>query len=479
MDVKGAKKVLVRAFAIYWALVLLIYAVAYPQFRYAEVNSKSVTPSSVIDEITDGEVVTQEFEIRMNRIRGVSLFAGTYDRVNTGSMRIVLSNREGTVLAEETRDAASFKNNAYTYIGLKSPIICSEMESIVLSITTDGCTPGNALTVYSGVEWAEGTPVENERYASLNGSYTIGRLCIDMVGDLERPFYILYWVIVTGVFLLALLLCLYWWSKAKKGMNNPLVAVCTLMTRYGLLFRQLVSRDFKTKYKRSSLGLVWSFLNPLLTMAVQYVVFSTLFKSDIKNFPVYLLTGIVFFSFFSEAVTLGMTSITSNASLIKKVYVPKYIYPFTRVISSLINFLLALVPLFLVMLVTASPFHLSLVLLLFDILCFVGFIIGISLLLTTAMTFFQDTQFLWNVISMIWMYLTPLFYPESIIPRQIIGVYRLNPLYQFITFARICIIDGISPEPVMYLNCILSASLFLVLGVWVFRKYQDRFILYL
>ncbi|MBQ6233370.1 MAG: ABC transporter permease [Clostridia bacterium] len=262
-------------------------------------------------------------------------------------------------------------------------------------------------------------------------------------------------------------------------MNNPLVAVFTLMTRYGLLFRQLVSRDFKTKYKRSSLGLVWSFLNPLLTMAVQYVVFSTLFKSDIKNFPVYLLTGIVFFSFFSEAVTLGMTSITSNASLIKKVYVPKYIYPFTRVISSLINFLLALVPLFLVMLVTASPFHLSLVLLLFDILCFVGFIIGISLLLTTAMTFFQDTQFLWNVISMIWMYLTPLFYPESIIPRQIIGVYRLNPLYQFITFARICIIDGISPEPVMYLNCILSASLFLVLGVWVFRKYQDRFILYL
>ncbi|MBR3016915.1 MAG: ABC transporter permease [Clostridia bacterium] len=255
--------------------------------------------------------------------------------------------------------------------------------------------------------------------------------------------------------------------------------VCTLFTRYQLLFRQLVSRDFKAKYKRSALGLIWSFLNPLLTMIVQYIVFSTLFQSDIENFPVYLLIGIVFFNYFSEAVSMGMTSITGNAALIKKVYVPKYIFPISRVISSLINFLLALIPLLLVMVVTGTVFRVFLLLLVFDILCLTGFCMGMGLILSTAMTFFQDTQFLWGVVSMIWMYFTPLFYPESIIPANIIGIYRMNPLYQFVTFARTCIIQGVSPEPMMYLHCIVSAVVVILLGAMIFKKNQDRFILYL
>jgi ABC-2 type transport system permease protein len=255
--------------------------------------------------------------------------------------------------------------------------------------------------------------------------------------------------------------------------------VCALMTKYDFLFRQLVVRDFKAKYKRSMLGMLWSFLNPLLTMAVQYIVFSTLFKSNIENYPVYLLVGIVFFNFFNEAVSMGMTSITSNASLIKKVYVPKYIYPISRVASSMINFLLALIPLVLVMVFTGTSIHPSLVLILFDVMCFLGFIAGMSLLLTTSMTFFQDTQFLWNVVSMIWMYMTPIFYPESIIPANMLPVYRMNPLYQYITFARTCIINGVSPVPMMYLKCIASACVVLVLGAVVFKKNQDRFVLYL
>ena len=227
------------------------------------------------------------------------------------------------------------------------------------------------------------------------------------------------------------------------------------------------------------LGMLWSFLNPLLTMAVQYIVFSTLFKSNIENYPVYLLVGIVFFNFFNEAVSMGMTSITSNASLIKKVYVPKYIYPISRVASSMINFLLALIPLGLVMIITGTGLHPSLLLVVFDVLCFLVFITGMSLLLTTSMTFFQDTQFLWNVVSMIWMYMTPIFYPESIIPANMLPMYRMNPLYQYITFARTCIISGVSPVPIMYLKCIASACVVLVLGAVIFKKNQDRFVLYL
>ena len=262
-------------------------------------------------------------------------------------------------------------------------------------------------------------------------------------------------------------------------MSNPIVSLCTVYSRYSFLIKQLVSRDFKTKYKRSALGMAWSFMNPLLTMSVQYIVFSTLFKSDIPNYPVYLLTGIVFFSFFNEAVTMGMTSITGNAALIKKVYMPKYIYPVSRIFSSLVNFAFTLAPLFLMMIVTGTPFKASMFLLIFDIMCLLAFIIGMTLLLTTAMTFFQDTQFLWSVFSMMWQYLTPVFYPETIIPAQWLPIYRLNPMYQFITFARICITEGVSPAPSAYFYCLFSAAAVLLAGVAVFKKFQNKFVMYL
>ena len=243
--------------------------------------------------------------------------------------------------------------------------------------------------------------------------------------------------------------------------------------------KQLVARDFKLKYRRSSLGMAWSVMNPLLTMTVQYVVFSTIFKSNIPNYPVYLLTGIVFFAFFNEAVNLGMTSIIGNAALIKKVYMPRYIYPISRLITSLVNFALALIPLFLIVIVTKVPIRFSMLLLVFDIACFLVFTIGITLLLSTIVTFFPDVLHLWSVVSMMWQYLTPIFYPETIIPERFIGIYRLNPLYQYITFARTCIIDGISPAPQAYFWCLFFSLGMLLVGGAVFKKYQERFVFHL
>lgn len=268
-----------------------------------------------------------------------------------------------------------------------------------------------------------------------------------------------------------------WRRMTLRGINNPLAMALTMITRYNFLMRQLVSRDFKKKYKRSVLGVAWSFLNPLLTMGVQYIVFSTLFRRDTRNYPVYLLTGTVFFNFFNEACTHGMDSITSNAALIKKVYIPKYIFPFSRVISSLINFLLTLIPLTLVMLLTGTPIRPSAVLLVFDIACMTAFVTGMVLLLTTAMTFFQDTRFLWGVASMLLMYLTPIFYPVSIIPQSFLPLYSLNPMVQYITFARTLLIDGVSPGPGLYAMCMASGALFLTAGVIAFRRMQDRFML--
>ena len=484
MDCKKSKKLLAMLAACYWALVLVVYLVAGNQFHYTAVTSDALSASTTIGELVDGITVTQTVAMPAEQTTGLELLAATYGRANSGTLHLVLTNEAGDAVLAQNVNVGTLADGKYTSIPLTGAMETRRGETYTLTLTTTGCTPGNAVTLYCGNTVMAGRfdIVQNiadaDRYV-INGEPGIGKLCVKVNGVRMLSFYRVYWLIVAGAFVVIAACCMVWWKQAKRGKNNPLVAICTLNTRYAFLIKQLVSRDFKTKYKRSVLGMAWSFLNPLLTMSVQYIVFSTLFKSDIPNYPVYLLSGIVFFNFFSEAVSMGMTSITGNASLIKKVYMPKYIYPVSRILSSLVNFALAILPLFLVMIFTGTAFRPSLLLLVFDILCLLGFVTGMGLLLTTAMTFFQDTQFLWGVISLMWMYLTPVFYPESIIPAKFLTLYHMNPMYQYITFARICIIDGISPEPMAYLWCIVSSLVVFALGVVTFKKNQDKFVLYL
>ena len=484
MDFKRSKRLMAIWAACYWILAVTIYLVAGQQFHYTAVTSDALSATTTVGELVDGMTITQRLIAPAESLTGFDLMAATYGRSNTGTLHAVFTNNAGEVVAAKDIDIATLPESKYFTISLDSVAQVQAGDPLTLTLTTTGCMPGNAITIYCGDTIVAGrfdivqSISEADRY-TINGVPGAGKLCVKVNCIRTLTFYRDYWLIIGGAFAALALLCLYWWRGTKDGRNNPLVAMCMLFTRYGFLIRQLVSRDFKTKYKRSALGMAWSFLNPLLTMSVQYVVFSTLFKSDIPNYPVYLLSGIVFFNFFNEAVSMGMTSITGNASLIKKVYMPKYIYPVSRILSSLVNFALAIIPLLLVMLITGTAFTPALLLLIFDMLCLLGFVTGMSLLLTTAMTFFQDTQFLWGVVSMMWMYLTPLFYPESIIPAQFLTVYHMNPMYQYITFARICIIDGVSPEPMAYLWCILSSVVVLGLGILTFKRHQDKFVLYL
>ena len=484
MDFKKTKKLLAILAACYWAMVLVVYLVAGDQFHYTAVTSDALSASATIGELMDGMTVTQKVTMPAEQTTGLELLAGTYGRANGGTLHLALTNEAGDAVLMQDVDVGTLADGRYTTIPLSAPVETQRGEKFTLTLTTTGCAPGNAVTLYCGNTVMAGRfdIVQNiadaDRYA-INGEPGIGKLCAKVNGIKTLSFYKVYWLIVAGAFAVIAACCVHWWKQAKQGKNNPLVSISTLYTRYAFLIKQLVSRDFKTKYKRSVLGMAWSFLNPLLTMSVQYIVFSTLFKSDIPNYPVYLLSGIVFFNFFSEAVSMCMTSITGNASLIKKVYMPKYIYPVSRILSSLVNFALAILPLFLVMLFTGTAFRPPLLLLVFDILCLLGFVTGMGLLLTTAMTFFQDTQFLWGIVSMLWMYLTPLFYPESIIPAKYLVFYHMNPMYQYITFARICIIDGVSPEPMAYLWCIVSSLVVLALGIVAFKRHQDKFVLYL
>lgn len=484
MDMKKSKRFLLGLAAIYWALVLMIYAVAHEQFHYTAVTSDALSPIASIGELVDGMEVRQRMTVPADRMDSLDIMAGTYGRANIGVLRMVLTDEAGAVVGQGTAELGTFLEGKYTTVPLEQPVEDRRGEKLTLTLTTEGCAPGNALTLYFGNTITAGrfdiaqTVPQDELY-TVNGETGTGKLCIKMNGIQVLSFYRWYWPIMCVLFAMACAYVLSCLKQAQQGKNNPIVLLCTTYSRYGFLIRQLVSRDFKAKYKRSALGMAWSFLNPLLTMAVQYIVFSTLFKSDTPNYPVYLLSGIVFFSFFSEAVSMGMTSVTGNASLIKKVYMPKYIYPVSRILSSLVNFGLAIIPLFLVMLVTGTAFTPALLLLIFDVLCLLGFVTGMVLLLSTAMTFFQDTQFLWGVVSMMWMYLTPLFYTENIIPQKLLVFYHMNPMYQYITFARVCIISGASPAPTAYLWCVVSSVAVLLLGILTFKHHQDKFALYL
>ena len=198
--------------------------------------------------------------------------------------------------------------------------------------------------------------------------------------------------------------------------------------KYKWLLQELVIRDLKIKYRRSVLGYLWSVLNPLLMMLVLTVVFSTVFRFDIPNYPVYVLTGQLLFSFYNESTTMAMDSILTGASLIKKVYLPKYIFPLSKVLSTFVTMLFSLIALFIVMIVTDAEFHVTLILLPVAFLYMLIFSLGVSLILSVSVIYFRDIKHLYGVFLSALNYLTPIFYPTSILPEWVKQWMFFNPL---------------------------------------------------
>lgn len=243
----------------------------------------------------------------------------------------------------------------------------------------------------------------------------------------------------------------------------------------------MVVRDVKLKYRRSFLGYLWSVLNPLLVMLVMTAVFSRLFRFDIPNYPVYLLAGQMIFSFHQEASNFAISSITGGGALIKKVYLPKYIFTLSKVISSLVNLLFSFAALLLVMVITRTPFTWHVLLFPIVILQVFLFEVGLGMFLAQAAVFFRDIQYIWGVILTLWTYLTPLFYPESTLEHA--GFLSLikycNPMFSYVRQFRDCMLYGQFSEPIMITLGWLWALFFLVLGAVTFYKTQDKFILYI
>lgn len=252
--------------------------------------------------------------------------------------------------------------------------------------------------------------------------------------------------------------------------------------KYSDLIKELVQRDLKLKYRRSFLGYLWSVLNPLLIMIVLTVVFSTMFDRNIENYPVYLLTGRMLYDFLKASTTQGMKSVYGNASLLKKVYVPKYIFTFSKVTSCLVDTALSMGALLIVMVATRAPFYWQLLLSPLVLIQIYVFCIGLGFFLAQLNVFFKDIQYIYSAVTTAWLYLTPIIYPIERLdgsPVLQYGITHFNPLYYYVAQFRSLVYYGEIPSLQLFLGGWAFAIGMLMIGVYFFQRNKDKFILYI
>lgn len=243
------------------------------------------------------------------------------------------------------------------------------------------------------------------------------------------------------------------------------------------LLSELIARDIKTKYRKSILGVLWTILNPLFMMIVLSVVFSNLFRFDIEYFPVYLLSGQLIFNFFSESTTNAMSAIIANGPLIKKIYVPKYMFVISRIFSSSINLLASFTALIFVMLAMRVDLHYTVLLVPIPLIFIIFFSLGIGLILSSIAVKFRDIVHLYSVFVTALMYLTPVIYPMSILPEWLEKIVLINPITNILIMFRDVMMNNTVPGIASIGIAIVETAIALAFGLYVFYKSQDTFIL--
>lgn len=255
----------------------------------------------------------------------------------------------------------------------------------------------------------------------------------------------------------------------------------TQLFRYRDLIGALVARELKVRYRRSAIGFLWTMLQPLLMMLVLHTIFSSIFrfKMELGNYPVYALAGILFWNFFSQSIVASMNSLRGNAQLLQKLPVPKAVFPLATVLSGLVNLVFALLPLFVLLVVTGHPLTPALLFLPVAILIAALFTLGAGLLLSPLAVFFSDVVELIGVLLTLLFYLTPVIYPKDIVPERLRWLVRFNPIRSILEVFRDPIYQGEVP-PLSHLTVsVVIALLVLALGAWVFRRSSDRIPFYI
>ncbi len=247
---------------------------------------------------------------------------------------------------------------------------------------------------------------------------------------------------------------------------------------YQFLFEELVSRDFKKKYKRTVLGMVWSVLSPLLQLLVMWLVFSKFFGRNTAHYVVYIFAGNIVYTYFNESTSSGMTSLMDNSAIYSKVNVPKYLFLFSKNVTSFINFALTLMIFFVFVALDQITFTWKFVLLLYPIFFLVLFNIGVGLILSALFVFFRDIQYLWSIFTQLLMYISAIFYNIDQYSMLAKNLFLLNPIYLFIRYFRKIVIEATIPTVWFHLLMAGDAVAVLALGCWMYKKYNTKFLYY-
>jgi ABC-2 type transport system permease protein len=243
---------------------------------------------------------------------------------------------------------------------------------------------------------------------------------------------------------------------------------------YRDLVRNLVSRDFKTRYKRSYLGILWSLLNPLFIIVVYTLAFDYIMKIRVKNFPMFFMCAYLPWSYFSASLSASLSSLSDSGYLIKAVYFPREILPLSTMLSCLIHFLITFIFVFPILMIygyfpQGSYFFLPAIIFFQSL-----FIFGLSLFLSSIHVFFRDLRYILDVILMAWFWLTPVVYPISLIPDKYLFFYKLNPMTIFVTAYRDVLLNGVLPTPKYWMAILLATAGSLAVGYLPFLRIRKR-----
>ena len=244
------------------------------------------------------------------------------------------------------------------------------------------------------------------------------------------------------------------------------------------MFEELVKRDFKQKYKRTVLGMLWSVLSPLLTLLVMRLVFTQFFGRNIEHYTTYMFAGNLIYSYFRESTNGGMSSLMSNSHIFTKINVPKYLFLLSKNVSAVINFGLSLIVFFIFVGLDKVPFSWTFLAIIYPICTLTLFNIGVGMILSALFVFFRDIQYLYEIFTLLLMYLSAIFYRVDGYPATAQRLFLLNPVYCNIKYVRIVVLDGTLPSPAFHGLLLLYGIVFLALGALIYKKKNQQFLYY-
>ena len=436
--------------------------------EYSGTETTQITPNLV-----NNVSVVQKFITHADFIDGLVLRFATFNNtLRDGNIVISLQDEKSNVLYEKEIPVTDLKDNEDLQINFESKISVLRGSTLSLEVKEVDNTDGNTATLWMGAK-------QEACKLYINNEETDGTLYFIPL-SIRDGHYTRNFCIAFGIFeILFIVICLRQRKKDESGIRTGLNECVHIFKNYRFLLSQLIGRDFAVKYRRSYLGIIWVILNPLLTMIVLSAVFAFIFRFNIANFPVYLILGQVIFNFYSEATQISTTTITGSGQMIKKIYIPKYIFPLSKTMFSFFNFVLSFIPVLLVVLYYKIPITLNILYLPLMLVFYFCFVLGISFILSAMQVFMRDTQYLYGIFLTLLGYTTPIFYSVDSMSPLLQRIMLLNPLYHYMTVLRTILLYGMAPTVQEMSVCIFLGVLFLGIGLSYFFKRQKKFILYI